>query len=99
MTTFGVGGNYMFRNLVAEDQLVLQANLRFGNVTSKSRTIINTAPTTTEVKYNRNFFSFRVNYSLSRYGNFGFITDILTYSGDTRDYSDFIYTFRYDITF
>jgi hypothetical protein len=99
MTTFGVGGNYMFRNLFAEDQLVLQANLRFGNVTSKSRTIVNTAPSTTEIKYNRNYFSFRVNYSVSRYGNFGFITDILSYSGGTRDYSDFIYTLRYDITF
>jgi hypothetical protein len=104
MTTFGVGGNYVFRNLLADDQLMLQANVRFGNVTSKSRTTVvdTTGAQSTlesEVKYNRNYFSFRINYSVSRYGNFGFITDMVNYSGDDRDYSDFIYTLRYDITF
>jgi hypothetical protein len=97
MTTIGVGGNYRFYNLFAEDQLMLQANLRFGSVTSRSA-LSTTAPQPADQKFNRNYFSFRINYSVPRYGNLGFIADLLTYSGD-RDYSDFIYTFRYDITF
>ncbi len=97
MTTFGVGGNYRFYNLLANDQLMLQANLRFGTVTSRSA-LTSTTPQPADQKFSRNYFSFRVNYGLPRYGNLGLIADLLTYSGD-RDYSDFIYTIRYDITF
>jgi hypothetical protein len=97
MTTIGVGGNYSFYNLLANDQLMLQANLRFGSVTSRSA-LSSPTPQPADQKFNRNYFSFRVNYALPRYGNLGLIADLLTYSGD-RDYSDFIYTVRYDITF
>ena len=97
MTTIGVGGNYRFYNLLTEDQLMLQANLRFGSVTSRS-SLSTSTPQPADQKFSRNYFSFRINYSVPRYGNLGFIADLLTYSGD-RDYSDFIYTVRYDITF
>ncbi|UCF64122.1 MAG: hypothetical protein JSW33_16410 [bacterium] len=97
MTTFGVGGNYRFHNLFTEDHLLLQVNLRFGSVKSVYG-LASTAPQASEQKFNRNYYSFRINYSLPRYGNFGFIADLLSYGGD-RDYSDFIYTLRYDITF
>ena len=93
LTTFGVGANYTFANLFTEDKLFLQANFRLGTVTSKSS--LNAVK---ELKYNRNYFSFRVNYGLPRYGSFGFVTDFLSYSGD-RSYSDFIYALRYDINF
>jgi hypothetical protein len=92
-TTFGVGGNYRFNNVFTEDQLSLQANLRFGSVTSKYNLI-----TVEELKYNRNYFSFRINYTLPKYGSFSALTDILSYSGD-RSYGDFIYTLRYDVNF
>jgi hypothetical protein len=97
MTTIGVGGNYRFYNLLATDQLMLQANLRFGTVTSRSA-LTATTPQPADQKFNRNYYSFRIHYAVPRYGNLGLIFDILTYSGD-RDYSDFIYTIRYDITF
>ncbi|MBN2364889.1 MAG: hypothetical protein EH225_01905 [Calditrichaeota bacterium] len=91
--SFGIGGNYRFSNILAADQLTLQANVRFGTVTSRyDNSILG------ELDYNRNYYSFRLNYLLERYGSFSFIGDILTYSGD-RDYQDFIYTIRYDLNF
>ncbi len=93
LTTFGIGGNYRFTNVFAEDNLFLQANLRFGNVKSSY-----TSTTLGDLNYKRNYYSFRINYVLKRYGSFSFVTDFLTYSGD-RSYQDFIYTLRYDINF
>jgi hypothetical protein len=90
LTTFGIGGNYRFSNVFAEDNLSLQVNLRFGTVKSSY------AASNLDFDYNRNYYSFRINYVLNRYGSFGFIADILTYSGD-RSYQDYIYTLRYDI--
>ncbi len=93
LTTFGFGANYTFTNVFAEDKLFLQANFRLGTVTSRS-----SLASVMELKYNRNYLSFRLNYGLPRYGTLGFVTDFLSYSGD-REYSDFIYTLRYDINF
>lgn len=93
MTTFGFGGKYIFSNVFSTDHLTLSANLRFGNV--KSGYALSTLP---DYSYSRNYYSIRLLYSIPRYGNFGIITDILSYGGD-RSYSDFIYMLRYDINF
>jgi hypothetical protein len=92
-TTFGLGGNYKFTNVFAEDQLALQANVRFGSITSKYN-----LDTLADLEYNRSYYSFRANYTLPKYGSFSVMADILNYSGD-RTYGDFIYTLRYDVNF
>jgi len=92
-TTFGVGGNYKFTDVFTEDQLMLQANLRFGSITSKYN-----LTTLEDLEYNRSYYSFRANYTLPKYGSFSVMADMLNYSGD-RSYGDFIYTLRYDINF
>ncbi|OGB68893.1 MAG: hypothetical protein A2Y94_04015 [Caldithrix sp. RBG_13_44_9] len=92
-TTFGLGGNYKFTNVFTEDQLTLQANLRFGSITSKYN-----LSTLADLEYNRSYYSFRANYTLPKYGSFSVMADMLNYSGD-RSYGDFIYTLRYDINF
>jgi len=93
LTTFGVGGTYKFTNVFTEDQLSLQANLRYGSITSKYNLV-----SVSELKYNRGYYSFRINYSLPKYGSLSVLTDILNYSGD-RSYGDFIYSLRYDVNF
>jgi hypothetical protein len=93
VTSFGLGGRYIFTNLMTTDRLFLQAKLRFGSV--KYDYLLAGLP---DSDYSRNYYSFRVNYSVPRYGSLGLIADILSYGGN-RNYNDFIYTVRYDYTF
>lgn len=86
LTSFGGGVQYILPNVLGDDRLLLKANARLGKLE------------TATYNYNRNYFSFKINYSLPKYGNIGLAADILNYSGD-RDYNDFIYSARYDVSF
>lgn len=93
LTTFGVGGKYIFSNIFTADRLSLGATLRFGNVKSEYK-----LATLDKYEYSRNYYSLRINYAMINYGSIGLIGDYLSYGGD-RGYSDFIYTLRYDYGF
>jgi hypothetical protein len=86
LTSFGAGIQYIFHNIFGNNQLQLKANGRFGELEGSN------------FAYSRNFFSFRIHYTIPKYGNFGFSTDILNYSGD-RNFNDLIYSARYDVSF
>jgi hypothetical protein len=86
LNSFGGGIQYIFYNVFANDQLMFKTNARFGNIKA------------TAYSYNRNFLTFRINYSVPHYGNFGLSADWLTYSGN-RNFTDLIYSVRYDVSF
>ncbi len=86
LTTFGIGAQYRIRKIVGDDQLFLRVKARLSDLK------------TTSYNYNRNFFSFRINYSYPKIGNLGLSLDIINYHGD-REYNDMIYSIRYDYRF
>ncbi len=98
VTTFGLGANYTFRDVFATDRLVLSARARLGQLTSLYKLALSPGASPAPNEYNRNYFSFRINYALPQIGNISLMADILNYTGD-RDYNDFIYTARYDYNF
>ncbi|HFE63720.1 MAG TPA: hypothetical protein ENK14_04790 [Caldithrix sp.] len=98
-TTFGAGINYVFENLFTRDRLTLNAKARFGKISSEYKLYVDPQSTgSTSFDYNRNYFSFRLNYTVPRFGNIGLLADILAYSGD-KNKKDVIYSARYDYSF
>ncbi len=92
ITTYGASVEYTFRELLAHDRLVLRALARL----SKVENIYQISQT--DVRYNRNYFSFRLNYSVSRFGSLGLLADLINYTGD-RNKQDRIFSVRYDLNF
>ncbi len=98
LTTFGLGVQYTFQNIFTTDRLMLRTNARFGKLSSLYKLTSDGQTTATPTDYTRNYYSFRINYSVSDWGSLGLMADVLTYSGD-RSYNDYIYSIRYDYNF
>lgn len=98
LVSIGAGGEYVFEDLLADDRLSVRANLRVGRLSSLYKVASQSQAATQPFEYLRNNYTFRINYSLTRYGSIGVMADVITYRGD-REYNDFIYSARYDYSF
>ncbi len=92
LATVGAGAQYTFQNLLTTDQLQIRFNARFGTLSSVYKL------SDQSYDYTRNYYTFRINYSVPRFGTLGLMADILTYQGD-RSSSDSIISARYDYNF
>ncbi len=92
VTTYGVSLEYTFRELLTHDRLVLRALARHSQLENIYKI------SQIDVRYNRNYFSFRLNYSVPHFGSLGLLADFIHYTGD-RSKQDRIFSVRYDLNF
>ena len=91
LNTFGVGGEYLFKNLFGEDdQFTFGTFIRYGLVSSDSEILPD------PIDYNRFFLNGRILYRFPQYGRIILNADLVSYSGDQK-YSDYIITSRYEV--
>lgn len=100
LNSFGGGGEYLFKNLLGEnDQLSFGTFIRYGTVSNETEIVDPFNPpnlVTTKIDYNRFFLNGRILYRLPQYGRIILNADLVSYSGDQK-YSDYIITSRYEV--